>query len=66
MCAVSFGVTAGLGVFTFGYGDGAAYLTNNPAACANCHVMQSHYDSWIQSSHQGVTPPRDSTKPATN
>jgi cytochrome c nitrite reductase small subunit len=32
----------------------AAYLTNDPAACANCHVMQEHYDSWLKSSHQNV------------
>lgn len=54
LCAVGFGVMAGLGAFTFGYGDGAAYLTNNPASCANCHVMQSHYDSWVKSSHKNV------------
>lgn len=48
------GMLGGLGAFTFGYGDGAAYLTNDPAACANCHVMQWHYDSWLQSSHENV------------
>jgi cytochrome c nitrite reductase small subunit len=45
---------AGLGAFTFGYGEGYAYLSNNPAACANCHVMQGHYDSWLKSSHKDV------------
>ncbi len=49
-----FGILGGLGAFTFGYGDGAAYLTNNPAACANCHVMQEHYDAWQKSSHHAV------------
>ncbi len=48
------GVLGGLGVFTFGYGEGAAYLSNDPASCANCHVMQGHFDSWVQSSHAGV------------
>lgn len=52
--AVTLGMLGGLGVFTFGYGDGAAYLTDEPAACANCHVMQGHYDSWLQSSHGRV------------
>ena len=51
---VALGVLAGLGAFTFGYGDGAAYLQDDPVGCANCHVMQSQYDSWINSSHQGV------------
>lgn len=51
---LALGVLGGLGAFTFGYGEGAAYLTNNPAACANCHVMQGHYDSWLKSSHKNV------------
>jgi cytochrome c nitrite reductase small subunit len=52
--AGAFGVLGGLGAFTFGYGDGAAYLTNDPQACANCHIMQGHYDSWLNSSHENV------------
>lgn len=52
--AVVLGMLAGLGAFTFGYGQGAAYLSNDPAACANCHVMQGHFDSWQNSSHAHV------------
>ena len=52
--AVALGVLGGLGAFTFGYGQGASYLSNDPRACANCHVMQGHYDSWLNSSHQHV------------
>jgi cytochrome c nitrite reductase small subunit len=48
------GVSAGMGVFTFGYGKGFSYLSNDPAACSNCHVMQGHYDSWMNSSHRNV------------
>ena len=51
---IAFGALMGLGLFTFAYGDGAAYLSNDPAACANCHVMQDHYDSWAASSHHAV------------
>lgn len=51
---VALGVLVGLGTFTFGYGEGAAYLGSDPAACANCHVMQPQYDSWLRSSHQNV------------
>lgn len=52
--ALSLGVLGGVGAFTFGYGEGSAYLTNDPTACANCHVMQDHYDSWVKSSHRNV------------
>lgn len=54
LLCVAVGLFAGLGLFTFGYGQGHSYLSNDPAACINCHVMQSHYDSWIKSSHHGV------------
>jgi len=48
------GVLGGVGVFTFGYGKGASYLSNNPLTCANCHIMQDHYDSWLNSGHRHV------------
>jgi len=52
--AVASGALCGLGVFTFGYGKGAAYLRDDPAACANCHVMREPFDSWMNSSHHAV------------
>lgn len=52
--AAAVGVLGGLGTFTVGYGDGLAYLTNDPTACANCHVMQDHFDAWVKSSHRDV------------
>lgn len=48
------GLTAGMGIFTFGYGKGASYLSNDPSACANCHVMSDHFESWTNSSHKNV------------
>lgn len=52
--ALVLGVLGGLGVFTFGYAEGASYLSSDPQACTNCHVMQTHYDSWQKSSHAHV------------
>jgi cytochrome c nitrite reductase small subunit len=46
------GLAAGAGAFTFWYGRGASYLTNDPAACANCHIMQGQYDGWLVASHR--------------
>lgn len=63
--AAALGVLGGLGAFTFGYGDGVAYLSNDPAACANCHVMQSHLDSWHRSSHARVAVCNDCHLPHT-
>lgn len=45
------GVFIGLGSYTFVYAQGASYLSNDPRACANCHVMREHYDGWQKSSH---------------
>jgi len=51
-CAAAVGALIGVAGFTFVYGDGAAYLSDDPQACTNCHVMQGHFDSWQKSSHR--------------
>ena len=48
------GAALGLGTYTFAYARGWAYMTNDPRACANCHVMNEQYDGWIKSSHRSV------------
>lgn len=54
VAAVTVGVAVGLGLFTFIYARGASYLGNDPAACANCHVMEQHFEAWRKSSHHAV------------
>jgi cytochrome c nitrite reductase small subunit len=54
IAAILVGLGAGLGMFTFGYARGYSYLTDDPAACANCHVMNEHYAAWLKSSHRAV------------
>ncbi len=48
------GATLGLGLYTFAYAKGYSYLTNDPGACANCHVMNDQYAGWVKSSHRSV------------
>ena len=48
------GAALGLGTYTFAYARGWAYMTDDPRACANCHVMNEQYDGWIKSSHRSV------------
>ena len=52
--AAVFGLAGGLGGFTFVYAHGASYLTDDPRACANCHVMEEQYAGWTKSSHRAV------------
>jgi len=51
---VLIGVVVGVGSYTFIYAKGYSYITNNPAACANCHVMQSTYAAWSRGPHRSV------------
>ena len=63
LVAALVGISAGLGAFTFVYARGSSYLTNDPAACANCHVMQEHFDAWNKSSHRNVATCNDCHTP---
>lgn len=67
MVALTFGSLLGLGLgiggYTFLYARGWSYLTNDPAACANCHIMRSHYDAWLTSSHRAVATCNDCHTP---
>ena len=47
--AAVLGVALGLGVYTFTYARGWAYMTDAPQACNNCHVMNEQYDGWVKS-----------------
>ena len=49
-----FGVAFGIGGYTFVYAKGGSYMTNDPAACANCHIMGPQYSGWIKSPHRAV------------
>jgi cytochrome c nitrite reductase small subunit len=61
--AISLGLIIGIGGYTFIYAKGYSYLTNNPAACVNCHVMRQQYDGWIKSSHHNAATCNDCHTP---
>ena len=48
------GVCAGMGAYTFVYARGYSYLTDDPRACVNCHVMREQYDGWVKAPHRNV------------
>lgn len=57
------GLCIGLGVYTFAYARGYSYATDNPSACANCHVMQEYYSGWMKSGHAAVATCNDCHTP---
>jgi cytochrome c nitrite reductase small subunit len=61
--ALSIGAAAGIGGYTFVYAKGGSYFGNDPAACANCHVMQDKLDGWVKSSHRSVATCNDCHTP---
>lgn len=61
--ALTIGLATGLGAFTFVYARGYSYLSNDPAACANCHIMREHFDAWNKSSHKNVATCNDCHTP---
>jgi cytochrome c nitrite reductase small subunit len=63
LAVISLGAAAGLGLYTFTYAKGWSYVTNDAAACANCHIMNEQYDGWIKSSHRAVAECNDCHAP---
>jgi len=63
MLGLFIGGLVGASVFTFHYAKGTSYLSDNPEACANCHVMNQHLDAWSKSSHHGVATCNDCHTP---
>ena len=52
LAACVVGIPAGIGAFTFVYAKGFSYLSTEPRACVNCHIMNAQYDAWQKSGHR--------------
>lgn len=63
---VLIGSLLGIGLYTFWYAKGYAYLQNDPAACAQCHAMNEQYAAWQHSSHKAVAGCNDCHAPHDN
>jgi len=51
---IALAVLTGTGLVIFHISNAASYLSDNPRACINCHVMTTEYASWQRSSHARV------------
>lgn len=60
------GMLIGLGVLTLYVGNATSYLSDDPRACMNCHVMAPQFATWERSSHARVTVCNDCHVPHNN
>lgn len=66
LASVLVGVFVGSGSYTFVSAHGTAYLSNDPKACVNCHVMREEYDGWQKGPHHAVAVCNDCHLPHDN
>jgi len=52
---VLLGIFFGLGIYSVYVSNGHAYISDNPEACVNCHIMSPQYATWNHSSHRETT-----------
>ncbi len=45
------GLIVGLGAYTVYMSRAHSYLSDDPKACINCHIMTPYYQTWNHSSH---------------
>jgi len=60
------GVFVGLVLFTLHAGRARSYLSDEPSACVNCHVMAPYYATWQNGSHGRFTVCNDCHVPQDN
>ncbi len=60
------GILLGAGGYTFYYARGTSYLSNDPQACVNCHIMREQFDGWRQGSHHATATCNDCHLPHDN
>ncbi len=63
---VIMGVLCGLVAYLTYASHAASYLSDNPKACVNCHIMGSYYATWNHSSHARVATCNDCHVPHDN
>jgi cytochrome c nitrite reductase small subunit len=60
------GILCGLGLVILHTSNATSYLSDEPTACMNCHVMAPQYATWQRGSHGRVTVCNDCHVPHNN
>lgn len=56
----------GLGIYVLRISNAVSYLSDDPQACVNCHIMTPQYITWTNSSHREVAHCNDCHVPHDN
>lgn len=59
-------IGTGLSWYLFYISNAVSYLSDDPSACVNCHIMSPQYATWSKSSHAQVTNCNDCHVPQDN
>ncbi len=60
------GAIVGLGLYIVNISNVVSYMSDDPKACINCHVMTAEYITWDHSSHREVATCNDCHVPHDN
>jgi cytochrome c nitrite reductase small subunit len=60
------GIFLGLAFFTLYLANAHSYISDDPSACVNCHIMSPQYATWSHSSHREVAHCNDCHVPQDN
>ncbi|GBC87641.1 Cytochrome c-type protein NrfH [bacterium HR12] len=63
LLSAAIGALLGSSLFVLDYAEGLSYLSDDPRACANCHIMRPQLDAWQRSSHAAVATCNDCHTP---
>lgn len=66
LIAISTGAMVGLAGYVASISNATSYLSDDPKACINCHIMAPEYATWQHSSHARVATCNDCHVPHDN
>ncbi|MDD5508280.1 MAG: cytochrome c nitrite reductase small subunit [Bacteroidales bacterium] len=60
------GIITGFAILLVHLSRAGSYLTNDPSACVNCHIMSPYYATWAHGSHRETATCNDCHVPHNN
>lgn len=63
LLSVAVGALLGSSLVVLDYAEGLSYLSDDPRACVNCHIMREQFDAWQRSEHSAVATCNDCHAP---